>query len=150
MAQGGDEEKLLLNINKLSSLNNNEILNKYNGLSTQQKNLLCEILEQLTSNVKDVTYARIGKVQRSTKETSIEVSVNLDGKGVANVNTGIGFLDHMFQQLAKHGSFDITLKCKGDLEIDDHHTSEDCAIALGEAFDKALGERKDLVALVPH
>ena len=82
---------------------------------------------------------RIGTIERSTKETSIKVSVNIDGTGRADVNTGLGFLDHMIGQLSKHGRFDIQLVCKGDLYIDDHHTTEDCGLALGEAFDMALG-----------
>ena len=68
----------------------------------------------------------------------------MDGSGKADISTGIGFLDHMFGQLAKHGRLDITLRCSGDLHIDDHHTAEDCAIALGEAFDKALGNRVNI------
>ena len=84
---------------------------------------------------------RFGQVERATKETSIFASMDLDGEGKSDVSTGLGFLDHMFAQLAKHGRFDITLKCKGDLHIDDHHTAEDSALALGEAFDKACGAR---------
>lgn len=84
---------------------------------------------------------RYGKVSRSTKETEITAKVWLDGTGKSEIHTGIGFLDHMFSQLSKHGRFDITLQCKGDLHIDDHHTAEDCALALGEAFDLALGTR---------
>lgn len=87
---------------------------------------------------------RYGSVSRSTKETSITASVDLDGQGNADVSTGLGFLDHMVSQLAKHGRFDISLQCKGDLHIDDHHTAEDCALALGEAFDKALGKREGI------
>ena len=87
---------------------------------------------------------RIGTVSRATKETSITATVNLDGTGKADVSTGLGFLDHMISQLSKHGRFDITLKCNGDLHIDDHHTAEDCGLALGEAFDKALGPREVL------
>ena len=79
---------------------------------------------------------RIGKVSRATKETSIDVTVLLDGTGQSEVNTGIGFLDHMISQLAKHGRFDISLKCKGDLHIDDHHTSEDSGLALGKQIHK--------------
>lgn len=85
--------------------------------------------------------ARRGHVARSTKETSISASFDLDGDGSADVSTGLGFLDHMFSQLAKHGRFNIVLKCEGDLHIDDHHTAEDCALALGEAFDQAVGAR---------
>lgn len=87
---------------------------------------------------------RQGFVQRNTKETKISVSVSLDGTGVADISTGLGFLDHMFGQLAKHGRFDISLKCEGDLHIDDHHTAEDCGLALGEAFDQALGKREHI------
>eukprot|EP00618_Florenciella_parvula_P012829 CAMPEP_0119539288 /NCGR_PEP_ID=MMETSP1344-20130328/51481_1 /TAXON_ID=236787 /ORGANISM="Florenciella parvula, Strain CCMP2471" /LENGTH=459 /DNA_ID=CAMNT_0007582523 /DNA_START=51 /DNA_END=1430 /DNA_ORIENTATION=- len=87
---------------------------------------------------------RVGVVSRATKETSISAEVDLDGTGKIDSSTGIGFLDHMFQQLAKHGRFDIKVACKGDLEIDDHHTAEDCALALGEAFDKALGARRGI------
>lgn len=79
---------------------------------------------------------RMGSVSRATKETSISCSVNLDGEGYSQVSTGLGFLDHMIQQLSKHGRIDISMECKGDLYIDDHHTSEDCGLALGEAFDK--------------
>lgn len=87
---------------------------------------------------------RIGSVNRSTKETSITATVNLDGEGNSEISTGLGFLDHMFSQLAKHGRFDIKLTCKGDLHIDDHHTAEDSALALGEAFDKAMGKRENI------
>lgn len=88
---------------------------------------------------------RVGIVSRETKETSISASVYLDGEGKSDISTGIGFLDHMFSQLSKHGRFDISMKCSGDLHIDDHHTAEDCALALGEAFDKALGKREKIV-----
>ncbi len=84
---------------------------------------------------------RQATVSRKTKETDICLSLDLDGKGQAEVGTGIGFLDHMLFSLAKHGGFDLTLTCKGDLEVDDHHTAEDCAIALGSALDQALGDR---------
>ena len=87
---------------------------------------------------------RTGIVSRSTKETSITCTVSLDGTGVADISTGLGFLDHMICQLSKHGRFDIILKCNGDLHIDDHHTAEDCALALGEAFDHALGKREGI------
>lgn len=90
------------------------------------------------------TGRRIGTEKRETKETQIEVSVNLDGSGSADVSTGIGFLDHMLSALSKHSRFDITVKCKGDLHIDDHHTTEDVGLALGTAFDRALGDRKGI------
>ena len=70
--------------------------------------------------------------------------MNLDGAGESEVATGVGFLDHMVSAFAKHGRFDVVLRCAGDLEVDDHHTTEDCALALGEAVDRALGARKDI------
>ena len=83
-------------------------------------------------------------VNRKTKETTIEVKVNLDGKGKSNINTGIGFLDHMLDQISKHSLIDITIRAVGDLHVDLHHTTEDSALALGEALNKALGERKGI------
>lgn len=80
-------------------------------------------------------------IQRKTKETNISVNLRIDGSGKYSVSTGIGFLDHMMELFARHGMFDIQLKCKGDLHVDDHHTTEDVAIALGQAFSKALNER---------
>ena len=87
---------------------------------------------------------RIAKVNRKTKETSIEAEVNLDGKGVYNIDTGIGFLNHMLEQLSKHSLVDINLKAKGDLHIDLHHTTEDSGIVMGEAIAKALGDKKGI------
>ena len=87
---------------------------------------------------------RKASINRDTKETSIKVDVNLDGTGKASVKTGIGFLDHMMEQIAKHSLIDIDLKAKGDLHIDLHHTTEDSGIALGEALKKALGEKKGI------
>ena len=84
---------------------------------------------------------RQATVKRKTKETDISVTVNLDGSGVSDISTGIGFLDHMLDQLARHSLMDITVKAKGDLHIDFHHTTEDTGIALGEAVSKALGDR---------
>ena len=83
-------------------------------------------------------------VKRKTKETTIEVNVNIDGKGKSDINTGIGFLDHMLDQISKHSLIDISIKAKGDLHVDLHHTTEDSALALGEAINKALGERKGI------
>lgn len=88
--------------------------------------------------------ARSAAVTRTTLETAIELQLTLDGAGRAEVATGIGFLDHMLSALAKHGRLDLTLKCAGDLEVDDHHTVEDCALALGQALDQALGERRGI------
>jgi len=88
---------------------------------------------------------RRAAVRRATKETQIEVAVDLDGTGVYDVQTGIGFLDHMMEQLSRHSLIDVKVRAKGDLHIDFHHTTEDVGIALGEAVAKALGERKGIV-----
>lgn len=87
---------------------------------------------------------RQAQITRKTNETEISVSLNLDGTGQADIATGIGFLDHMLEQLARHSLMDITLKAKGDLHIDAHHTVEDIGITLGQAFLKALGDKKGI------
>jgi len=84
---------------------------------------------------------RTATIERTTKETSIKLTLALDGQGDANVRTGLGFLDHMLTALAKHARFDLDLTCEGDLHVDDHHTAEDCALALGQALDQALADR---------
>ena len=86
--------------------------------------------------------ARIATVSRTTKETAINVTLNLDGSGKCNIDTGIGFFDHMLSGFARHGLFDLDLTCKGDLEVDSHHSIEDCGIVLGEAIRQALGDKK--------
>lgn len=88
--------------------------------------------------------ARTAAVQRTTHETDVRVRVDLDGEGFARVATGVGFLDHLLVTLAKHSRIDLELECSGDLRVDDHHTVEDCALALGEALDRALGERRGI------
>ncbi|MDQ3550418.1 MAG: imidazoleglycerol-phosphate dehydratase HisB, partial [Bacteroidota bacterium] len=85
---------------------------------------------------------RVAKHKRETSETSIEVEVNLDGTGEAKIETGLGFFDHMLHQVARHGMIDLKIIAKGDLHIDEHHTIEDTAITLGEAFAQALGDKK--------
>lgn len=96
---------------------------------------------------------RTATVTRATKETRIEATVDLDGTGRAEITTGIGFLDHMLEQLAKHGLFDLTVRAEGDLHIDYHHTTEDVGIVLGQAFAAALGSRAGITrygdALIP-
>jgi imidazoleglycerol phosphate dehydratase HisB len=87
---------------------------------------------------------RHAELHRKTGETDVRVDLTLDGTGQANVDSGIGFLDHMLTALAKHSHFDLELKCQGDLYIDDHHTAEDCALTLGQALDQCLGERKGI------
>ena len=93
---------------------------------------------------KDGTKDRLGNVTRKTKETSVSVSVNLDGSGVYDVATGIGFFDHMLEQLSKHSLIDITIKAEGDLHIDAHHTAEDVGITLGQALKEAAGDKKGI------
>ena len=87
---------------------------------------------------------RNASVVRATRETKIELSLDLDGSGRTEIHTGVGFLDHLLTALAFHARFDLTLNCRGDLEVDDHHTAEDCAIVLGSAFEQALGERRGI------
>jgi len=83
-------------------------------------------------------------LKRKTKETDISLSLNIDGRGIADINTGCGFLDHMLELFAHHSKLDLSVYCKGDTHVDYHHTAEDIAIALGEALDKALGDRKGI------
>lgn len=85
---------------------------------------------------------RTATVTRATRETSIHLSLDVDGAGKTMIKTGIGFLDHLLDTLSRHARFDLKLTCEGDLQVDDHHTAEDCALALGEALDRALGERR--------
>ncbi len=87
---------------------------------------------------------RQAEVTRNTLETQITVSINIDGNGTAQFNTGIGFLDHMLDQIARHGLFDLNVQAKGDLHIDAHHTVEDIGITLGQAFAKAIGDKKGI------
>lgn len=88
--------------------------------------------------------ARTGSIERTTGETSVSANLKLDGTGAAKVQTGIGFLDHLLTALARHSRMDLTLTCEGDLEVDDHHTAEDCALAIGAALDRALGDRRGI------
>ena len=96
---------------------------------------------------------RQATVARKTKETDVEVTLDLDGDGICEISTGIGFLDHMLDQLGRHSLINLTVRTKGDLHIDPHHTTEDTAIAIGEAVSKALGDRAGInrygSALVP-
>ena len=85
---------------------------------------------------------RVGTYSRKTNETQIDITFNIDGKGKANIDTGIGFFDHMLNSFARHGLFDLTLKVRGDLVVDCHHTIEDVGIVLGEAIKEAIGDKK--------
>lgn len=87
---------------------------------------------------------RKASIERNTKETRIKASLKIEGRGVYNISTGIRFFDHMLELFTKHGGFDLTLKCEGDLDVDQHHSVEDVGIVLGELFQKALGDRKGI------
>lgn len=87
---------------------------------------------------------RTAQISRTTAETAITLSLNLDGSGTSEIRSGIGFLDHMLTLFAKHGRFNLTLSCKGDTNVDDHHSAEDIGIALGEAFSAALGDKRGI------
>lgn len=89
--------------------------------------------------------SRTASVSRETKETAISVSVDLDGSGQADIQTGIGFFDHMLDQIARHGMIDLKIHCKGDLYVDGHHSVEDVGIALGQCFNQALGDKRGIV-----
>ncbi|MBI4579806.1 MAG: imidazoleglycerol-phosphate dehydratase, partial [Planctomycetes bacterium] len=88
--------------------------------------------------------ARQATITRATKETRIELTLNLDGTGRVSADTGVGFFDHMLDHVGRHGLFDLTVKAKGDLQVDDHHTVEDVGICLGEAIAKAVGDKKGI------
>jgi imidazoleglycerol-phosphate dehydratase/histidinol-phosphatase len=110
---------------------------------------ICEDAVLSTTNWADIykmlkTEPRKIKVERITLETKIEVELNLDGSGKSAISTGLNFLNHMLEQISKHGNLDLFIKVKGDLHIDEHHTIEDVAITLGEAFGKALGNKKGI------
>jgi len=88
--------------------------------------------------------ARNAQIRRETRESRVEVTLNLDGAGQAQIATGIGFLDHMLDSLSRHARFDLTVKAEGDLHVDQHHTAEDVGITLGQALDRALGDRRGI------
>ncbi|HXV32249.1 MAG TPA: imidazoleglycerol-phosphate dehydratase HisB [Sinorhizobium sp.] len=92
----------------------------------------------------DVMVSRTGQVSRKTNETAVSVSVDIDGTGVSKIATGVGFFDHMLEQLSRHSLIDMEIKTEGDLHVDDHHTVEDTGIAIGQAIAKALGDRRGI------
>ena len=87
---------------------------------------------------------RISNIERNTAETKIKLTLNIDGSGKSNINTGVGFFDHMLTLFARHGGFDLDVVCDGDIEVDAHHTVEDVGICLGKAFAEALGDRRGI------
>ncbi|MEB3883693.1 imidazoleglycerol-phosphate dehydratase HisB [Lyngbya sp. CCY1209] len=101
--------------------------------------------DRASTSIPDTLPARTAAVKRTTGETDVSVTVNLDGTGICHAATGIPFLDHMLHQIASHGLLDLEIKAVGDIEIDDHHTNEDVGIAFGQALAKALGDRKGIV-----
>ena len=120
-----------------------------NDFELLEKNGLSEFCALQTTNWENITEflfagERKATIQRTTKETDILIELNLDGTGKCNVNTGLKFFDHMLDQVGKHSGCDLTIIVKGDLEVDEHHTIEDTAIALGEAFGKALGDKRGI------
>ncbi len=101
---------------------------------------MCSFLRQLYEE----KMSRTGKVKRETRETNVEVTLNIDGKGKFDINTGVGFFNHMLETFAKHSGFDIVLDASGDINVDYHHLVEDCGISLGKTFKEALGDKKGI------
>src|ERR1700752_2597611 len=99
----------------------------------------------MTGNKKEMGASRSASFDRNTTETRIAIKLTIEGKGKYKIATGIRFFDHMLELFTRHGAFDLELRCKGDLDVDQHHTVEDVGIALGEAFDKALGDKKGIL-----
>ena len=110
------------------------------------QNLGCRYLFPDWEKVREIVFAssRVAEVRRTTKETDIYIRVGLDGNGESNISTGLGFFDHMLEQIAKHGNIDLTITCNGDLHVDEHHTIEDTALALGTCLLKALGDKRGI------
>jgi len=123
------------------------LFNSKNPNEVEQKGLndVCALITDSWKEVYEtVKQKRIASTTRTTKETDIAITVNLDGNGKAEIKTGLGFFDHMLDQIARHGQIDLTVNAKGDLHIDEHHTIEDTAITLGETFLKALGDKRGI------
>lgn len=143
------QQKKILNQEGISFLEKGDadlVIDAQDGnmvLSQEGKVLLSD--ESWPPLVKYITKeARKATLQRATNETDISIDINLDGTGNADISTGLNFFDHMLDQIARHGLIDLELKCRGDLEVDEHHTIEDVAIALGEVITEALGDKKGI------
>lgn len=115
-------------------------VDKFDGLQKQALSLVTRNWDEIYERVKLTD--RVATVQRDTKETQISIKLNLDGTGKSSIHTGLGFFDHMLDQVARHGGIDLEIKVNGDLHIDEHHTIEDTGLALGEAFRQALGDKR--------
>lgn len=135
---------LAADIRRLLSADRQQLSAAVSSLTTTEAAQAHVLFHSLASNAAHFAPSsapRTAKVSRSTKETTIQCEVNLDGTGKSDINTGLGFFDHMLTALSKHSFIDINLTCKGDLHVDDHHTTEDCALAIGQAIDTALGSK---------
>jgi imidazoleglycerol-phosphate dehydratase len=106
---------------------------------------MSDIFEEIGAAPQPTGVARVAHIERNTLETKISLRLNVDGTGQYNISTGIRFFDHMLESFARHGGFDLELKCVGDLDVDQHHTVEDVGIALGEAFAEALGDKRGIL-----
>jgi imidazoleglycerol-phosphate dehydratase len=106
---------------------------------------MSDIVQEVGVSPQSTNAERVGVIERNTLETKISLRLNVDGTGQYNVSTGIRFFDHMLESFARHGGFDLDLKCVGDLDVDQHHTVEDVGIALGEAFAEALGDKRGIL-----
>jgi imidazoleglycerol-phosphate dehydratase len=106
---------------------------------------MSDIFEEIGTAPQSTGIARVATIERNTLETKISMRLNVDGTGQYTVSTGIRFFDHMLESFARHGGFDLELKCVGDLDVDQHHTVEDVGIALGEAFAEALGDKRGIL-----
>jgi len=113
-------------------------------ISSPKTGLFSGLHQRQASEMADDGLKRTGSVSRKTNETSISVSVNIDGTGISKISTGVGFFDHMLEQLSRHSLIDMEIETKGDLHIDDHHTVEDTGIAIGLAISQALGDRRGI------
>jgi imidazoleglycerol-phosphate dehydratase/histidinol-phosphatase len=130
----------LTDVQLAKNLGCNAIL--FGGLKADDADLVTDDWNEIYKLLKAIP--RKASVTRKTKETDITVDINLDGSGKSDISTGIGFFDHMLEQIAKHGSFDLTIKASGDLNVDGHHTAEDVALCLGDALLNALGSKKGI------